>query len=98
MSSVRPNVSIVIKALNEERHIAVAIESAMAALESMRGEVMRGEIMGEIILADSASTDRTVEIAANYPIKIVTLRNPATVPAVPASSSPISTARAILSV
>ena len=72
MPSTRPKVSIVIKALNEERHIAAAIESALAALESVRGE-----IIGEIILADSASTDRTVEIAAEYPIKIVTLRNAA---------------------
>jgi glycosyltransferase involved in cell wall biosynthesis len=72
MLSTRPNVSIVIKALNEERHIAAAIESAMAALEHMRGE-----IIGEIILADSASTDRTVEIATQYPIKIVTLRHAA---------------------
>src|ERR1041385_3996385 len=55
-------VSIVIKALNEERHIAAAIESALAAIENMEGEV---------ILADSASTDRTVEIARRYPIKIV---------------------------
>ena len=35
---------------------------------------MRGEVMGEVILADSASTDRTIEIAAKYPIKIVTLQ------------------------
>lgn len=62
MSSTRPNVSIVIKALNEERHIATAIESALAALDGLSGEV---------ILADSASTDRTVEIAKKYPIKIV---------------------------
>jgi glycosyltransferase involved in cell wall biosynthesis len=55
-------VSIIIKALNEERHIAAAIESAMAAIKG---------IQGEIILADSASTDRTVEIARRYPIKIV---------------------------
>lgn len=55
-------VSIVIKALNEERHIAAAIESALAALKGIRSEV---------ILADSASTDRTVEIARRYPIKIV---------------------------
>ena len=72
MLSTRPNISIVIKALNEERHIAAAIESAIAALEEMRGE-----IVGEIILADSASTDRTVEIAAHYPIKIVMLRHAA---------------------
>src|ERR1041385_5734182 len=55
-------VSIIIKALNEERYIAAAIESALAA--------MRG-IAGEIILADCASTDRTIEIARRYPIKIV---------------------------
>ena len=60
----RPTVSIVIKALNEERHIASAIESALAALDGFDGEV---------ILADSASTDRTVDIARNYPIKIVRL-------------------------
>jgi glycosyltransferase involved in cell wall biosynthesis len=60
----RPTVSIIIKALNEERHIAMAIESALAALNGLSGEV---------ILADSASDDRTVEIAAKYPIKIVSL-------------------------
>jgi glycosyltransferase involved in cell wall biosynthesis len=64
MSRTRPDVSIVIKALNEERHIAAAIESALAALDG---------IDGEVIVADSASTDRTVEIAAKYPIKIVRL-------------------------
>lgn len=55
-------VSIIIKALNEEHHIGTAIESALAALKGIRGEV---------ILADSASTDRTIEIARRYPIKIV---------------------------
>jgi glycosyltransferase involved in cell wall biosynthesis len=60
----RPSVSIIIKAFNEERHIAAAIESALAAL---------GGIDGEVILADGASTDRTVAIATKYPIKIVRL-------------------------
>lgn len=60
----RPKVSVIIKALNEEAHIAVAIESAMAALEGMDGE---------IILADSLSTDRTVEIAKAYPVRIASL-------------------------
>lgn len=64
----RPTVSIVIKALNEERHIAGAIESAIAALAG---------ISGEIILADGASTDRTVAIGEKYPIKIVRLDNTA---------------------
>lgn len=62
----RPIVSIIIKALNEERHVASAIESALAALDGMDGE---------IILADSASTDRTIEIAQKYPIKIVQLNH-----------------------
>jgi GT2 family glycosyltransferase len=61
-----PLVSIVIKALNEEAKIARAIESSLAALE-------RDGIPGEVILADSLSTDRTVEIASAYPIKIVQL-------------------------
>jgi glycosyltransferase involved in cell wall biosynthesis len=60
----RPTVSIIIKALNEEEHIAAAIESALAAL---------GGLDGEVILADGASTDRTIEIAQRYPIRIVRL-------------------------
>jgi glycosyltransferase involved in cell wall biosynthesis len=59
-----PTVSVIIKALNEEKHIAVAIESALAALAG---------IGGEVILADGGSTDRTVEIARGYPIVIVQL-------------------------
>jgi glycosyltransferase involved in cell wall biosynthesis len=64
----RPIVSIIIKAFNEEQHIAAAIESALAALAGLDGEV---------ILADGASTDRTIAIAENYPVKIVRLSNPA---------------------
>ena len=63
----RPTVSIIIKAFNEERHIGGAIESALAALAG---------IGGEVILADGASTDRTVAIAEKYPIKIVRLDDP----------------------
>jgi glycosyltransferase involved in cell wall biosynthesis len=60
----QPTVSVIIKAFNEERHIAAAIESALAALAGVDGEV---------ILADGASTDRTIAIAKNYPIKIARL-------------------------
>jgi glycosyltransferase involved in cell wall biosynthesis len=60
----QPAVSVIIKALNEERHIGPAIESALNAL---------GEIDGEVILADGHSSDRTIEIAQRYPIKIVQL-------------------------
>ncbi len=64
LETPRPTVSVIIKALNEERRIKMAIESALAALHGLNGEV---------ILADSASDDGTVEIAANYPVKIVSL-------------------------
>lgn len=60
-------VSIGIKALNEERHIGAALASAVAAVQPFGGEV---------ILADSGSTDRTVDIARQYPVHIVQLANP----------------------
>jgi glycosyltransferase involved in cell wall biosynthesis len=59
-------VSIIIKALNEEQKITTAIESALKAVE---------KVGGEVILADSLSTDKTIEIAQKYPIKIVQLTN-----------------------
>lgn len=55
-------VSIVIKALNEEANIGRAIESCLQALRGIEGEV---------VLADSLSEDRTVEIASAYPVRIV---------------------------
>lgn len=60
-------VSVIIKALNEEAKIAATIESALAAIAKLDGEV---------ILADSLSTDHTVEIAQKYPIKIAQLTRP----------------------
>ena len=60
----RCHVSVVIKAFNEEKNICAAIESSLAAV---------AEIGGEVILADSNSTDRTVEFASRYPIRIVQL-------------------------
>ena len=60
-------VSVVIKAFNEEERICAAIESALRAVASVGGEV---------VLADCASTDRTVERAQAYPIRIVQLSHP----------------------
>ncbi|HXW09185.1 MAG TPA: glycosyltransferase, partial [Steroidobacteraceae bacterium] len=60
-------VSIVIKALDEESHIRGSLESAIAA--AMR-------VGGEVILADCGSSDRTVEIAREYPVTVVQPRNP----------------------
>lgn len=60
-------VSIIIKALNEQDNIKRAIESSIQALKGLTGEV---------ILADSLSTDNTVTIAKKYPVKIVQLTYP----------------------
>ena len=59
-------VTVIIKALNEAKHIDAAISSALAAI---------ARVGGEVILADSGSTDRTVEIAARHPITVVQLRH-----------------------
>jgi glycosyltransferase involved in cell wall biosynthesis len=60
-------VSVIIKTFNEEENIAKAIESSLAAVAAHDGEV---------IVADSGSTDRTVEIAGQYPIIVAQLLNP----------------------
>lgn len=60
-------VSIVIKALNEQSNIERALRSALAAAEAVDGEV---------ILADSYSTDQTIAIAKQFPVKIVQLNDP----------------------
>ena len=59
-------VTVIIKALNEEKNIARAIESSLKAFKGYNGEV---------ILVDSLSTDKTIEIAKKYPIKIFQLKN-----------------------
>lgn len=61
-------VSVIIKTLNEEKRIAATIESALAAL---------GTVGGEVIVADSGSSDRTIEIASRYPVVIVQISPPA---------------------
>ena len=60
MNSVR--VSILIKALNEEAKIARCLEAAVREVSGVGGEV---------ILVDSLSTDRTVEMAKEFPVRIV---------------------------
>lgn len=54
--------SVIIKALNEEEKIASCIESVMRETS---------EIEHEIILVDSLSSDRTVEIGLGFPIRVV---------------------------
>lgn len=60
-------VSVVIKVFNEEASICAAIESALRAVAAVGGEV---------VLADCCSTDRTLERAQAYPIRIVQLSHP----------------------
>lgn len=60
-------VSAIIPAKNEEATIAACIESVICALNSINNS--------EIILVDSCSIDRTIDVAKNYPIKIYRLRN-----------------------
>jgi glycosyltransferase involved in cell wall biosynthesis len=68
ITSTQPcRVSIVIKALNEEDNICAAIESCLAAL---------ADVGGEVVLADACSTDRTVELARRYPVRIVQFADP----------------------
>jgi glycosyltransferase involved in cell wall biosynthesis len=67
MTASRVKVSVVIKALNEESNIRRAIESSLTAAAPFGGEV---------IVADSGSTDRTVEIASAFPVTVVQLAHP----------------------
>lgn len=55
-------ITIIVKALNEERHIGACLASALAELDGLSGEV---------ILADSLSSDNTVAIAAGLGVKVV---------------------------
>lgn len=55
--------SVVIIAKNEEKHIGKCIESVLEATKEIPHH--------EIILVDSASTDRTIKIAKEYPLKII---------------------------
>jgi glycosyltransferase involved in cell wall biosynthesis len=62
-------VSVIIKALNEEANIERAITSALDAIRHLPGG-------GEVILADSLSGDRTIELASAHPVRIVQLLHP----------------------
>jgi len=57
-------VSVILKTLNEEARIGATIESVLAALDG---------IGGEVIVADGGSRDRTLAIAARYPVQVVQL-------------------------
>lgn len=56
-------VSVVIPTFNAARHIGEAIESALA----------QGAGVAEVIVADDGSSDRTREIAAAYPVRLIAM-------------------------
>lgn len=60
-------ISIVIITRNEAKNIARGIESVL--------QVIQGKTQIELLLVDSASTDATVEIASQYPIRIIRLKS-----------------------
>lgn len=62
--------SIVIKAYNEEKKIGRAISSALAAALEV------APLRVEVVVADSLSTDGTVAVATQYPVRVVQLQEP----------------------
>ena len=62
------SLSVVIIGRNEEAYIAKCLDAVKAAAALIEST--------EIVMVDSASTDRTVEIARNYGIRVISL-NPA---------------------
>jgi len=58
------SVSVILKTLNEAARIGPAVESVLAALDG---------IGGEVIVADGGSRDGTLAVAANYPVRVVQL-------------------------
>jgi glycosyltransferase involved in cell wall biosynthesis len=65
-TKTRSKVTILIKALNEEARIAACLEAAVREARSVGGDVL---------LVDSLSTDRTVDIAREFPVRIVQFSN-----------------------
>lgn len=64
MLEANPVLSIVIIAKNEEKYIKFCLESLIKDTK---------DLGSEIILVDSRSVDRTIEIASQYPIKIAVI-------------------------
>ena len=61
-------VTVIVKALNEEQRIGACLRAALLALQGLDAEVL---------VVDSVSTDRTVALARAYPVRIVQFDQPA---------------------
>src|SRR5262249_46963544 len=64
--SASVDLSIIIKVYHAPAAIGLCLDSVLAACDGLAFEV---------IVADALSTDRTVEIAAGYPVLVVALRD-----------------------
>ena len=60
-----PKCSIVIRCFNEQKYIGLLLE----------GILQQTEKDVEIILVDSGSTDNTLQIASQYPVKIISIKS-----------------------
>jgi glycosyltransferase involved in cell wall biosynthesis len=61
MNTYKPQCSIVIRAFNEEKHIG----------KLLSGVQLQAYPSIEVILVDSGSTDKTLEIVSKYPVEVV---------------------------
>ncbi len=59
-SNIPPEVSIIIRTFNEEKFIGQTLEKILK----------QNEVHPEIIIIDSTSTDKTIEIAQTFPVRI----------------------------
>jgi glycosyltransferase involved in cell wall biosynthesis len=64
--TAQPAISVIIKAFNEEKNIGRTLTAALAATR---------DLDAEIIVADSLSSDRTVDEASRFPVRVVQLRD-----------------------
>ena len=62
-----PQLSVIIIGRNEESHIERSIRSVLRATENLKDT--------EIIYVDSASVDRSIDIARRFPIRVLQLKS-----------------------
>ncbi|MEW6053868.1 MAG: glycosyltransferase [Nitrospirota bacterium] len=59
-----PQISIIIRTKNEEDSVGMTLQGIFR---------QKGDLSPEVLVIDSGSTDRTLEIAGTYPVKIITI-------------------------
>lgn len=68
---MEPELSAIVITRNEQVRIGACLDACVRATEAAKREGLIRE--GEVLLVDSASTDRTIEIARAHPVTIVRL-------------------------